>query len=71
MSIVAEHIKARVILNDVLNGKISSLEEVEKRMGVSPFYKLWAKNIWEFHTTEAPSVDLKTRLPSKKSNDAI
>ena len=51
--------------------KLENLHDAEKRMGVSPFYKLWAKNIWEFHTTEAPSVDLKIRLPSAKSSDAI
>ena len=66
MSLVVEHIKADLILKDVLSGKITSLKEVEEKMGESDYYKLWAKNIWEYHTTEAPSVDLKTRLPSKE-----
>lgn len=68
MSIIAEHMKAKKVLQDVLSGKITSLSEVEKIMGEDPFYKLWAKNIWEYHTTEAPSYDLKIRLPSEEKN---
>ena len=63
---VVEHIKAKKILDDVLNGKITSLDEVIELMGNDPYNELWAKNIWEYHTTEAPSVDLLTRLPSKE-----
>ena len=68
MSLIAEHMKADSILKDILSGKITSLKEVEEKMGEGDYYKLWAKNIWEFHTTEAPSLDLKTRLPSKEKN---
>lgn len=63
---MVEHIKAKKILDDVLSGKISSLEEVIMQMGNSPFEKLWARNIWEYHTTEAPSPDLSVRFPSKE-----
>lgn len=66
MSLVVEHMKADLILKDVLSGKITSLKEVEEKMGEDDYYKLWAKNIWEYHTTEAPSVNLRTRLPSKE-----
>ena len=66
MSLVVEHMKADLILKDVLSGKITSLKEVEEKMGESDYYKLWARNIWEHHTIEAPSVDLRTRLPSKE-----
>lgn len=65
MSLVTEHMKAKKVLDEVLSGKIKSYEEVVKRIGNSDFYKLWAKNIWELHTTEAPSADLKIRQPSK------
>jgi len=66
MSLVVEHMKTDLILKDVLSGKITSLKEVEEKMGEGDYYKLWAKNIWEYHTTEAPSADLRTRLPSKE-----
>ena len=66
MSLVVEHMKADLILKDVLSGKITSLKEVEEKMGEGDYYKLWAKNIWEYHTTEAPSVDLRTRFQSKE-----
>ena len=63
---VVEHIKAKKILDDVLSGKITSLDEVIELMGNDPYNELWAKNIWEYHITEAPSVDLLTRLPGKE-----
>lgn len=66
MSLVVEHMKADLILKDILSGKIISLKEVEEKMGESDYYKLWAKNIWEYHTTEAPSLDLRTQFPSKE-----
>ena len=66
MSLVVEHMKADLILKDILSGKITSLKEVEEKMGEGDYYKLWAKNIWEYHTTEAPSLDLRTQFPSKE-----
>lgn len=67
MSMVTEHMKAKKILTEVLEEKITSYDEVLKKLGSvdSEFYKLWARNIWELHTTEAPSADLSVRLPSK------
>ena len=64
MSLVIDHMKAKKILDKVLKNEIKSDEEVVEKMGSSEFYKLWSKNIWELHSTEAPSNDLKTRLPS-------
>jgi hypothetical protein len=40
---VVEHIKAKKILDDVLNGKITSLDEVIEKMGNDPYNELWAK----------------------------
>ena len=65
MSLVSEHMKAKIILDKVLSGEIKSYDEVVEKMGNDDFYKLWSKNVWDLHTTEAPSVDLKTRQPSK------
>ena len=33
MSLVVEHMKADLILKDILSGKITSLKEVEEKMG--------------------------------------
>ena len=66
MSLVVSHMKAQKVLERVLSGELTSLESVISEMGNDPYNALWAKNIWEYHTTEAPSVDLKTRLPSKE-----
>lgn len=65
MSILSDGMKAKKILADILNGKITSFEEVRDRLGKGEFYTAWAKNIWEDHKTTMPSADGKIRYPNK------
>lgn len=66
MSIISDNLKAQKILKDVLTKKIKTYKEVIKALGVGKYYEFWAENIWYYHDAEAPSIDLKTRFPSKK-----
>ena len=63
MSIISDGMKAKKILADILNGKITSFEEVRDKLGEGEFYTAWAKNIWEDHSTTMPTADGKIRYP--------
>ena len=69
MSLITSYTKAKKALKKLEENEINSYEEVLKILGDdNDFYKLWAKNIFEYKTTEMPSSDLKFRFPNRIPN---